>query len=137
MIKKHYTDINPILNEKEGFKGMMQRFVWTKDDGCPNFALRVMEFEPHGYTSYHSHHEEHEFFFIEGEPAIVDEKGNEIPLEAGDTIYVPPDEPHQVKNNGDTVMKLLCIIPILPGGDGKEPAPRSNGKGYVTEEASR
>ncbi|HIJ56195.1 MAG TPA: cupin domain-containing protein [Deltaproteobacteria bacterium] len=134
MIKKHYTDVTPTLSEKEGFKGMLQRFIWSKDDGCPHFAMRIMEFEPYGHTSYHAHLEEHQFFFLEGEPAIVDAKGNETRLKAGDSIYVPSDEPHQIKNMGKTVMKMLCMIPILPGGDGKAPAPRSNGKDYVTVE---
>jgi quercetin dioxygenase-like cupin family protein len=134
MIKKHSTDVDEIESKKEGFKGMQQRFLWTKDDGCSNFAMRLMEFEPHGHTSYHAHLEEHQFFFLEGEPAFVDAEGNEISLKAGDTIYVPPDEPHQIKNMGDTVMKLICMIPILPGGDGKTPAPRPDGKDYVTKE---
>jgi quercetin dioxygenase-like cupin family protein len=133
MIKKHYMDTETIINTNEGFKGMNQRFVWTKSDGCPNFAMRVMEFEPHGHTSYHEHKEEHEFFFLEGEPAFVDADGEETRLKVGDTVYVPPDEPHQLKNLGDTVMKVLCMIPILEGGDGKAPAPRTDGKGYVTK----
>jgi quercetin dioxygenase-like cupin family protein len=133
MIIKHSNQVELEAMKKEGFMGMGARFLWSKDDGCNNFAMRIMEFEPHGHTSYHSHLEEHEFFFIEGEPAYVDAEGNELQIRAGDTLYVPPDEPHQIKNVGDTVMKLICMIPILPGGDGKLPAPRSDGKGYVNK----
>lgn len=134
MIKKHWTDAEGIKSDKEGFRGMIQHFLWTKDDGCENFAMRLMEFEPYGYTSYHAHLEEHEFFILEGEAAIVDAEGTEINLAVGDTIFVPGDEPHQVKNAGGSPMKLLCIIPILPGGDGKAPAPRPDGKDYVIKE---
>lgn len=136
MKKKHYTEVDVVKSDKEGFKGMDQRFVWTKSDGCPNFAMRVMEFEPGGHTSYHSHREEHEFFFLEGEPAFVDADGKETRLTVGDTIYVPSDEAHQIKNVGNTTMKLLCMIPILEGGDGKAPAPREDGQGYVTKRPS-
>ena len=134
MIKKNINDVERIENKKEGFKGMFQCFLWSKDDGCPNFAMRVMEFEPHGHTSYHAHREEHEFYFLEGEPVYVDAEGNETPLKPGDTVYVASDEPHQIKNAGNTVMKMVCTIPILPGGDGKGPAPRPDGKDYVTKE---
>ncbi len=134
MIKKHCTEIETIESKKEGFKGMFQRFLWSTDDGCQNFAMRLMEFKPHGHTSYHAHLEEHQFYFLEGQPAYVDAEGNEIQLEVGDTVYVPSDEPHQIKNVGDTVMKMVCMIPILPGGDGKAPAPRPDGKDYVTKE---
>lgn len=134
MQKKHYTDVKKIENKTEGFKGMFQRFLWTKDDGCQNFAMRLMEFEPHGHTSYHAHLEEHEFFFLEGEAAYVGADANEIRLSVGDTVYVPPDEPHQIKNVGDTVMKMICTIPILPGGDGKKPVTRPDCKDYVKKE---
>lgn len=91
--------------------------------------MRIMEFEPGGYTSYHSHREEHEFYFLEGEAAYVDGDGNEIQISTGDGIYCPPDEPHQIKNVGKTTMKMVCTIPILPGGDGKFPAPRPSADG--------
>jgi quercetin dioxygenase-like cupin family protein len=123
-----------ILSDKEGFKGMKQRFIWTKADGCQNFAMRLMEFEPHGYTSYHAHLEDHEFFILEGEAVAVDADGKETRLSEGDTLYIPPDEPHQMKNAGGSTMRMLCMIPILPGGDGKTPAPRPNGRDYVTKE---
>jgi quercetin dioxygenase-like cupin family protein len=132
VIKKHWTDVKGIKSDKDGFKGMLQHFIWTKEDGCEHFAMRLMEFEPYGCTSYHSHREEHEFFLLEGDMAIVDKEGRETRLNAGDTAYVAPDEPHQVINVGDGVMRVLCIIPILPGGDGKTPAPRSDGRDYVT-----
>ncbi len=134
MQKKHWTEVEGILSDKEGFKGMNQRFIWTKSDECENFAMRLMEFEPYGYTSYHAHMEDHQFFILEGEAAIVDADGKETKLREGDTLYVPPDEPHQMKNTGGSPMRMLCIIPILPGGDGKAPAPRPDGQDYVTKE---
>lgn len=132
MIKKHWKDVQGIKSDKEGFNGMIQHFIWTKEDGCKNFAMRLMEFEQKGYTSYHQHLEEHEFFVLEGEMALVDAYGKETRFKVGETAYVPSDEPHQVKNIGNGTMRMLCIIPILPGGDGKTPAPRPEGGDYVT-----
>ena len=119
MIKKHFTEVPRTLIDKEGFAGMYARFAFIKEDGCPHYAMRIMEFEPGGHTSLHAHEEEHEFYFLDGEPAYVDCKGNERPLKAGDMIYVPSNEPHQIKNLGKTMMSVVCTIPILPGGDGK------------------
>jgi quercetin dioxygenase-like cupin family protein len=107
VIAKHDTDIHAVENKQEGFAGIFTRYLWTAEDGCPNFAMRMMEFKAQGYTSYHFHQEEHEFYILEGEAAYVDAEGNEIRLKVGDTLYVPPDEPHQIKNVGNTVMKLL------------------------------
>ncbi|MDR3554110.1 MAG: cupin domain-containing protein [Syntrophobacteraceae bacterium] len=128
MKRKHIAEVKSVEVDHEGFKGMSARYLWTAVDGCPHYAMRIMEFEPGGYTSYHSHLEEHEFYFLEGEAAYVDGEGNEIRVSPGDGIYCPPDEPHQIKNVGKTEMKLVCTIPILPGGDGKYPAPRPDAK---------
>lgn len=126
MKKKHFTEVAPVGIERPGFQGMSARWIWTTDDGCKNYALRLMEFEPGGYTSYHAHLEEHEFFFLEGEPAYVDAEGKEIRLVPGDTIYTLSGELHQIKNVGTTKMRMICTIPILPGGNGKDTTPLRN-----------
>ncbi|MGO9570611.1 MAG: cupin domain-containing protein [Desulfomonilaceae bacterium] len=126
MNKKHFSDVPPVEVKKEGFKGMFARYLWSTDDGCRIFAMRLMEFEPGGHTSYHFHAEDHEFYFLEGEAAYIDGGRKGIRLSPGDTIYVASDEPHQIKNRGTTKMLMICTIPILPGGNGKELAPRQS-----------
>ena len=128
MKRKHIAEVAPVAVNKEGFKGMSARYVWTAEDGCPHYALRIMEFEPGGCTSRHSHLEEHEFYFLEGEGVYVDGEGGESRVSPGDSIYCPPDEPHQIKNVGSTRLKMVCTIPILRGGDGKYPAPSPDAK---------
>lgn len=124
MIKKNFREVEKIESNHPGFKGMFARYLWTRDDGCPRFAMRLMEFTPGGHTSFHAHLEEHQFFILEGEAVFVDADKKETRLEPGDTLYVPGDEPHQMKNAGSGTMRMICMIPILPGGDGKTPAPR-------------
>lgn len=119
MITKHISEVPETKITKDGFRGMTARFALTKDDSCPRYAMRMMEFEPGGYTSLHAHPEEHEFYFLEGEPAILSGDGKETRLEPGDFVYLAPNETHQVKNLGTTVMRMICTIPILAGGDGK------------------
>lgn len=119
MIRKRLSEVPETPMEKPGFRGMTARFALTRDDGCPRFAMRLMAFEPGGCTSLHAHPEEHEFYFLEGRPAIVDGTGRETVLAAGDFVLTLPGEPHQLKNLGDTPMRVICTIPILPGGDGK------------------
>jgi quercetin dioxygenase-like cupin family protein len=125
MIRKAAADVPDVFMDKPGFAGMTARFALTRDDGMPNYALRIMEFAPGGHTSLHAHVEEHAFFFLEGEPAIVDGDGRETRLAAGDAVYVAPGEPHQLRNLGDRLMRVVCTIPILPGGDGKATTPVS------------
>jgi quercetin dioxygenase-like cupin family protein len=119
MIRKGLSQVPETPIRKPGFQGMTARFALTGDDGCPRYAMRMMEFEPGGCTSLHAHPEEHAFYFLEGDPAFVDGDGRETPLEAGDFVYTQPGEPHQLRNLGTTPMRVICTIPILPGGDGK------------------
>jgi quercetin dioxygenase-like cupin family protein len=119
MIRKDLSQVPETPVDKPGFRGMTARFALTGDDGCPRFAMRMMEFEPGGCTSLHAHPEEHEFYFLEGEPAFIDGAGRETALKAGDFVYTLPGEPHQLRNLGRTRMRVICAIPILLGGDGK------------------
>ena len=119
MICKHASEVAANKVEKQGFAGMSTKFALSKDDGCPRYGMRLIEFDPGGCTAMHSHPEEHEIYFLEGQPAIVDGSGKETRLRPGDFLYLSPNETHQFKNLGKTKMKMICTIPILPGGDGK------------------
>ncbi|MCF8077900.1 MAG: cupin domain-containing protein [Desulfobacterales bacterium] len=124
MKRKNVSEVAPVKVTQPGYKNMAAKYLWTQEDGCPNFAMRLMEFAPGGETSFHHHLEEHEFYIIDGVALLVDSEDNKVRLEPGDTVYLAPDEPHQICNGGDTTMRLLCMVPILPGGDGMSPAPR-------------
>ena len=128
MIRKASAEVPGVAMDMPGFQGMTARFALTRDDGMPNYALRIMEFAPGGHTSLHAHAEEHEFFFLEGEPAVIDGVGEEMRLAAGDVLYVAPHEAHQLRNCGAGMMRVVCTIPILEGGDGKVTTGQSKGK---------
>jgi len=119
MIKKTSMEIPGTVIDKPGFQGMTAYFALTRDDGMPHYALRIMEFAPGGHTSLHGHLEEHEFYLIEGKAVIIDAEGKETSLLPGDVLYTASRELHQIKNAGNEVMRLVCTIPILAGGDGK------------------
>ena len=50
-------------------------------------------------------------YVIEGSGALVNEKGEETPLKAGDFALVLPDEKHQYRNKGDKPSKMICGVP--------------------------
>jgi len=115
------ADANPM--NKPGFSGMAARYMLSADDGCPHYALRLMEWAPGGYTSYHRHKEEHEMFVLEGEAVAVDGDKKERRLLVGDALYISPCEGHQIKNIGKGMLKMICTVPIFPGMDGKSTSP--------------
>ncbi len=96
--------------EAEGAFKVKVRWLITKEMGAPNFAMRIFEIEPNGYTPLHKHPWEHEVFILEGKGTLFNGK-TATPLKAQDVVFVPPDEPHQFKNAGNDVLKFMCLIP--------------------------
>jgi quercetin dioxygenase-like cupin family protein len=87
------------------------RWLITKETGTENFAMRLFEMEPTGYSPLHKHPWEHEIFILEGE-GIAFNGEKTTPFKSGDVIFVPPNEQHQFKNNSIKRLKFLCLIPI-------------------------
>ena len=94
----------------EGSSGCQVRWLLSKDDGAPNFAMRQFEVEPGGFTPKHHHPYEHEIFVIEGQGEVY-ENDQPHPIRAGDVVLVKPDDVHQFRNVGETPLKFLCLIP--------------------------
>jgi len=95
----------------EGASKLKVRWLITKDMGAENFAMRLFEMKPKGYTPFHNHPWEHEVFILEGEGLLVSEE-REKKFRAGDVIFIPPNEKHQFTNNGEKTVKFLCLVPI-------------------------
>jgi quercetin dioxygenase-like cupin family protein len=94
----------------EGASRVKVRWLITKEMGAENFAMRVFEVEPDGYSPLHKHAWEHEVFILEGEGQLFDgEKATSF--RAGDVVFVPSDEMHQFKNSGKKGLKFICLIP--------------------------
>jgi len=105
----HYQDVEAKEAEENASK-LRVRWLITKETGAENFAMRLFEMETGGYSPFHSHPWEHEVFILEGEGLVVGE-GKEREFRAGDVIFIPPNEKHQLKNNGKKTVKFLCLIP--------------------------
>ena len=94
----------------EGAKNTKIRWLISKEENAPNFAMRMFEVEKGGNTPFHKHDWEHEVFVVEGDGLFVTEWG-ERPFKAGDFIFVDPQEMHQFKNAGDSILRFLCVVP--------------------------
>ena len=105
----HYEDVEAKDAEK-GTSKLRVRWLITKEMGAENFAMRLFEMEPGGYSPLHSHSWEHEVFILEGEGTVFG-GGEERKFKANNVIFIPPNEKHQFKNTGETTLKFLCLIP--------------------------
>ncbi len=110
---KHYTQIEPKHFDSDLVKGVNGRLLIGKSDGAENFCMRLFELAPEGFSPRHSHEWEHEIFVHAGHGSVFKE-GDWIPLEAGNVVFIPGNEEHQIKNTGDTPLLFLCLIPKGP-----------------------
>jgi quercetin dioxygenase-like cupin family protein len=104
------SNIAKVAVEAEGVKDVGVRWLISKDDGAENFAMRMFELQPGGHTPLHTHLHEHEVFVLEGQGTFVYE-GQEHPFSPEYVIFVPAGSEHQFKNTGNSIMRMLCLIP--------------------------
>ena len=97
--------------EMEGAKDVEIRWLISKADGAENFAMRMFELQPGGHTPLHTHAHEHEVFVVEGDGVFVCE-GQEHEFGPEYVIFAPPNKEHRFKNTGDSILRMLCLIPM-------------------------
>jgi len=105
----NYQDIKA-KDAEEGASKLTVRRLIAKETGAENFAMRLFEMEAGGHSPFHSHPWEHEVFILEGEGLAIGEEGQRE-FTAGDVIFIPPNEKHQLKNTGEKTVKFLCLVP--------------------------
>jgi quercetin dioxygenase-like cupin family protein len=98
------------VEAKEVREGSKIKIRWLNTGGSKNFAVRLFEIEPGGYSPHHSHSWEHEIFVLEGNGVVIGNEGAEA-FTVGHVISIPSEELHQIKNTGKSALKFLCIIP--------------------------
>jgi quercetin dioxygenase-like cupin family protein len=94
----------------EDATGVTIRWLISKDDGAPNFAMRLFEVAPEGHSPLHRHDWEHEVYIVEGSGEL-DWEGEEKPFAAGDFVFVAPGREHRFRNTGTGPLKFLCLVP--------------------------
>jgi len=108
MIVSSYLDTKPI----QELPGVVKREVITANDGAPHFCMRVFDVEPGSSTPSHEHPWEHEMYILSGRGLAVGEEG-ETEIAKDSVIFIPANEHHCIRNNGNKTLRLICVIPIV------------------------
>ena len=111
MFISYYKEVEAEKVNDEGAKNVFIQWL-IPPEKAKNFAMRRFIIKKGGHTPLHKHDWEHEIFVLNGKGALVDENGNEHPLNQGNFAFVEPNELHQFKNVGDDDFIFLCLIPI-------------------------
>ena len=106
----HHSEVKLESVQETGAEGIKVRWLIKEDDGAPNFAMRLFEIEPKGYSPLHSHNWEHEVYVLEGKCRVTCDREKSDAL-AGYVVYLPPNAKHQFVNVGKSKLKFLCLVP--------------------------
>lgn len=106
----HLVDIEQEEVYDPAAKDVKIRWLITKEDGAENFAMRLFDIGPGGYTPYHNHDFEHEVFVLEG-TGILNVEEREESLKKGDVVLLPTNIKHQFLNHSEETLRFLCLIP--------------------------
>lgn len=109
------AEVRPEPVSEPGARGVTVRWLIAREQGAPNFAMRLFELARGGSTPLHQHPWEHEVFVVEGRGEVVGEAGAR-PLAPSDAVLVLPGEVHQFRNTGEGRARFLCLIPLPQEG---------------------
>ena len=109
-ICSHYSSTPFQEFEGEAVHGVSGRVVIGKDDGATHFCMRIFTLAPGGYTPHHSHDWEHEILIHEGDGQVMKER-QWVDVSRGSVVFVPGNEEHQFRNNGEKEFVFACLIP--------------------------
>jgi quercetin dioxygenase-like cupin family protein len=107
---KHLVDEPQNDVTLEGALGVRMRMLIGPAEGAGVFHMRHFEVAPGGHTPHHEHDYEHEVLVLKGAGLVKGAEG-ERPCQAGDVVWMPPNERHQFVNTGREPMEIICLIP--------------------------
>jgi len=108
----NYTDAedNPFHLPEMGFLHMSARWLVDENNGSSSaFTFGQSTFAPdEGCHELHRHPNAEEVFFVwAGTGVHLTEDGREIPMSAGDLVFVPKNEWHGFRNTGSTPLRAI------------------------------
>lgn len=112
MIVRRPEEVDAQAMTMPGAQGVTMKLMVGRDDGAPNFAMRLFTVEPGGQTPKHAHNYEHEVMIVAGQAQVYDQTADEErPAAAGDVLYIPANQTHQFRNTSNAPLQFMCLVP--------------------------
>jgi quercetin dioxygenase-like cupin family protein len=78
-------------------------------DGSDQIVLRILSLDVNRFMPVHEHDFPHIWKIEQGSGILTDGAGNEHQITAGQFIFIPGNERHGMRNNGDDKLEYLCF----------------------------
>jgi len=107
-----HVELEPykLATRRDGeFRGASRQVLVGMRGERVRFHLRYFELEPRGFTSLERHRHSHVVIGVRGRGEVrVDDR--RYTLGPMDTIYIGPNQPHQLRANGRGRFGFFCIV---------------------------
>ena len=105
-MKTRYEDVEPYVT-KDGSE--IRELMHPAVHGVGrNLSLAEARIPPGGETKLHRHLKSEEIYHVLEGKGLMRLGNEEFEIVTGDTILIPPGTPHNVRNIGAGVLRLLC-----------------------------
>ena len=105
MIKSRYVEIKSYIT-KDG--SVIRELMHPDFHGKMKQSLSEATVSPGGITALHIHNETEEIYHFTSGKGVMTVGEEKFQVEAGDTVLIPPGNPHRLENSGEAPLKLLC-----------------------------
>lgn len=106
-----WGDITPeaYKSESGGWSGIVRHVLLGNRGEPAAFDLRYFEIAPGGHSSLEKHHHVHVVIVVRGRGQVL--AGGEVrALHYLDTVYIAPNDPHQLFNPADEPFGFFCLV---------------------------
>ena len=108
MLKKSLKDLNSF---SAGDDTILKEVLHPKNDGINmGFSLAYAQLESGTSSLAHILHQSSETYIIQEGQGIAFIDGKEVPMEIGDTLYIPAGAEQYIKNTGDGMLSFWCVV---------------------------
>lgn len=119
--KENWSGCEPIVYRALGGPLGRKHIVIGPDDGAMNVAMRIFQIPPGKHSREEEHPSDHCVYILQGRcRVLLGDKTYEV--EAGDVVWVEPNEHHRFDNIGEDTLEFLCAVPAW-GENNSEKAP--------------
>lgn len=97
-------------DEGSASRGATRRILIGRDEGCADFIVRYFTIPAGGHSSLESHRHQHGVVIVNGRGRVLlGDTWTEIAV--GDSVFIAPDEVHQLQADPEAPLGFVCVIP--------------------------
>lgn len=102
-----------IRNRKNTPSGTYEGFstnllVGEQNGDSRDISIQTTDVEPGSMQFIHSHEEEQFYYIVSGSGTVIIDN-EECPVSAEDTITIPSNSEHGIKNSGNEILRYLTV----------------------------